>query len=312
MSKFSDWLNKQISQKGVGINQLATYTGLSSSGVSKLRLGQRNPEPETILKLADYFKVDPDWLLVLAGHRRPLTTERDWEMVEDPELRVWLSAKNINRLAPASRRAILSIIQADVGEQEEEEEREAVRHNQAGNSTTPKSSEATNSFSWLESSEGPAPARITYSGKAAVLAYPLKLSQPVFNTSSQFVNKLLALISKGCPYGLFLAGTILYSQLLSLLISSWVNLFSDWSQKAGGELITFLAYAVGLWCLPAIVNLVLLPLAIRSQNNYFKKYQARHLKLRHWDWLLRTPIGVYYWFCLRCILQIIIDSEHQD
>jgi transcriptional regulator with XRE-family HTH domain len=115
MSAFSEWLNQQLEKERVGINQLALNTGLSSSGVSKLRLGQRQPEAQTVLKLAEYFKVDSDWLLALAGHRRVgHSLAQELATLEDPQLRVWMTAKNLNRLSPASRRAIICIIKTEL------------------------------------------------------------------------------------------------------------------------------------------------------------------------------------------------------
>ncbi len=113
MSKFTEWLEEQIEQRGLGYNQLASYTGLSSSGISKLRLGQRRPSPETLRKLADYFKVDYDWLLAQAGYREEETLEEDWQRVIDPEMRVWLNVDNINNLSEPGRVAIIAVIKAE-------------------------------------------------------------------------------------------------------------------------------------------------------------------------------------------------------
>lgn len=113
MTEFSKWLDEQLTKSGIGVNQLATYTGLSSSGISKLRLGQRNPSPKTLKKLADYFKYDYDSLLMLAGYRSAEDDENLHE-IKDPELRAWLTAENINNLSNVSREALLAIIKADV------------------------------------------------------------------------------------------------------------------------------------------------------------------------------------------------------
>ena len=40
------------------MDPLALYIGLSPSTISKARLDQRRPEPETVIRLAKYFQVD--------------------------------------------------------------------------------------------------------------------------------------------------------------------------------------------------------------------------------------------------------------
>lgn len=51
------------------MRQVAEYTGLSPSTISNIVAGKHVPEPSTCLKLAEYFKVDPDLVLEMAGHR---------------------------------------------------------------------------------------------------------------------------------------------------------------------------------------------------------------------------------------------------
>jgi plasmid maintenance system antidote protein VapI len=71
MSKFSDWLNEQLTTKKVKSTQLAKGIGLSYAAVYSLTRELRNPGPETVVKIANYFEIDPDWLLALADHRKP-------------------------------------------------------------------------------------------------------------------------------------------------------------------------------------------------------------------------------------------------
>jgi transcriptional regulator with XRE-family HTH domain len=113
VSKFSEWLEEQIRELGIGNNQLAGYAGLSPSAISKLRLGQRQPSPETLKKLAKYFRVEYDFLLGLAGIRDEEGEPAGPEVIEDPELRVWLNVENINGLSEAGKAAILAVIKAE-------------------------------------------------------------------------------------------------------------------------------------------------------------------------------------------------------
>lgn len=113
MSKFSEWLEEQTRELGIGNNQLAGYAGLSPSAISKLRLGQRQPSPETLKKLARYFRVEYDFLLGLAGIRDEEGEQVGPQVIEDPELRVWLNVENINGLSEAGKAAILAVIKAE-------------------------------------------------------------------------------------------------------------------------------------------------------------------------------------------------------
>jgi plasmid maintenance system antidote protein VapI len=88
MSKFSEWLNEQLTSKQVKSTQLAKGIGLSYAAVYSLTKELRNPGPETVVKIANYFEIDPDWLLELADHRKPLINSqnsKEQESVSDPK-----------------------------------------------------------------------------------------------------------------------------------------------------------------------------------------------------------------------------------
>ncbi|MEI6043488.1 MAG: helix-turn-helix transcriptional regulator [Chloroflexota bacterium] len=107
-----------------GYNQAAKEIGFSYAALYRLRQDQRNPGPETVLQLATYFKVDPDWLFELVVDRKPseseieIEKEKEWATVNDPELRYWLNAENLNRLPASSRRAIVEIIKTGLEEKD--------------------------------------------------------------------------------------------------------------------------------------------------------------------------------------------------
>ena len=68
--EFTAWLRQRIEEKGQTERAVSMYAGLSEGTIwNILNHPESNPRPDTCLKLADYFKVDPDYLLYLAGHR---------------------------------------------------------------------------------------------------------------------------------------------------------------------------------------------------------------------------------------------------
>lgn len=67
--KFGDYLKELRLEKGLGINQLATYSGVSSSQISRIEAGKRGaPKPENIKKLSDALKVPYKDLMQAAGY----------------------------------------------------------------------------------------------------------------------------------------------------------------------------------------------------------------------------------------------------
>ena len=70
---FADWLNDQLNSKPQ-LNQvaLAINLGLSQSSVSNWIRGLYVPQPENCRKIARFFDIPEDDVLVVAGHRQPL------------------------------------------------------------------------------------------------------------------------------------------------------------------------------------------------------------------------------------------------
>lgn len=50
-------------QKGMSLKQLADVFGMSHSTLSKYESGTRRPDPDMLIKLAEYFAVSTDYLL---------------------------------------------------------------------------------------------------------------------------------------------------------------------------------------------------------------------------------------------------------
>lgn len=66
---FGKYLKKIRQEKKLGINQLAQYSGVSSSQISRIESGSRGvPKPETIEKLAKALKVEYEELMRKAGY----------------------------------------------------------------------------------------------------------------------------------------------------------------------------------------------------------------------------------------------------
>jgi transcriptional regulator with XRE-family HTH domain len=77
---FGEELKKLRESKGMTVNQLAIYSGVSAASISRYETGERGiPKPPTIEKLAKGLRVDYNDLMKLAGHIR---TQPE-KMVED-------------------------------------------------------------------------------------------------------------------------------------------------------------------------------------------------------------------------------------
>ncbi len=109
------WLGRQLKQSRRSMRQVAEYTGLSPSTISNIVAGKHVPEPSTCIKIAEYFKVDPDLVLELAGHRPP-------EPADDlPDFEMYISRRF--RDNPALQRALIAAYEAIVSVQEERRQR---------------------------------------------------------------------------------------------------------------------------------------------------------------------------------------------
>lgn len=67
MSKFSEWLRKQMAVSKTRQRHLAARIDVSATAVSKWRDGTNIPGSVSLVKLAEIFQVDPVWLMQLAG-----------------------------------------------------------------------------------------------------------------------------------------------------------------------------------------------------------------------------------------------------
>lgn len=69
--KFGDELKRIRESKGMTVNQLAMYSGVSAASISRYETGERGtPKPPTLEKLAKGLRVDYTELMKIAGHLR--------------------------------------------------------------------------------------------------------------------------------------------------------------------------------------------------------------------------------------------------
>lgn len=95
---------KQLRQSfGMKQDELALRLGISRSRISMYETGQREPDFETLERLADFFNVDLDYLLGRTNkttvipssgyYTNPETARLAQEMFEDPDMRSLFSMK---------------------------------------------------------------------------------------------------------------------------------------------------------------------------------------------------------------------------
>jgi transcriptional regulator with XRE-family HTH domain len=108
---FSDYLKKIRKEKGFSVNQLALYSGVSSSQISRIENGIRGiPKPDTIQKLSKGLKVPYDELMAAAGY---LDNEFGRYMREHREIEN-ISIKKLSEMTEISVSHLLKIERGEV------------------------------------------------------------------------------------------------------------------------------------------------------------------------------------------------------
>lgn len=98
MMALSDRLKQLRLQKNITQEQLAKHLGIPRSTYSNYEYGNREPDANTLNKIADYFDVSVDYLLGRTDRKGYLTDER-----------AWIIAEKISEL-PENRRKIIEEI----------------------------------------------------------------------------------------------------------------------------------------------------------------------------------------------------------
>lgn len=75
MKNFSKRLTDLRQSKGLTQNELAELVNVSRSALSLYELGKREPDYETLVRLADFFDVSVDYLLGKTDIRKPFSTD---------------------------------------------------------------------------------------------------------------------------------------------------------------------------------------------------------------------------------------------
>jgi transcriptional regulator with XRE-family HTH domain len=80
MGNLSDWLRREIRERGLTQNQVAVYANVGQATISDMLTKGHLPKVETLFRLADFFGVSREHVLRLAGHLPPARVEhRDEE-----------------------------------------------------------------------------------------------------------------------------------------------------------------------------------------------------------------------------------------
>lgn len=121
--RFNETLRMLREQRGITQEDLAKYLNMTKHAISKYELGERTPDPEVVLKLANYFGVTTDFLLGNDIILKNIENDPDllafWTSLQQNE-QLRLLARRLGKATPRDIRRLLRIIQAI----EEEEERE--------------------------------------------------------------------------------------------------------------------------------------------------------------------------------------------
>lgn len=119
---FSKWLVSQMEARDIQQGQLAAFVGVSHVTVGNWVKGAYLPKAHNIAKLAEYFHVDIQYLMNLAGlSKQPLK-------FEDLDAEALAHLYMLNRLTLHDRRIIYKAIETATEEQEHEL-KETRKHN---------------------------------------------------------------------------------------------------------------------------------------------------------------------------------------
>lgn len=83
---FKDRLKKLRKEKSLSQRELAKTLHLSPSTIAMYETGQREPDSETLKKIADFFDVTIDYLMGRSDIRKPIEQDNKpwWEKEEPP------------------------------------------------------------------------------------------------------------------------------------------------------------------------------------------------------------------------------------
>lgn len=104
---FGDWLWEQLNQRGWGISDFAERADVSPSSVSRWAGNKRLPDPPSCALIAKALKLDVDYVLERAGHRRGTATDLS---AMDPRVRLYFL--NFQNLPERMQQVVLKQLEA--------------------------------------------------------------------------------------------------------------------------------------------------------------------------------------------------------
>jgi len=76
VASFGDRLRFLREEKDISQEELGNIINAAKSTISQYELNKRNPDPDTLIKIADFFNASVDWLLGRTTQRELLTESR--------------------------------------------------------------------------------------------------------------------------------------------------------------------------------------------------------------------------------------------
>ncbi|MCY8387919.1 helix-turn-helix transcriptional regulator [Bacillus inaquosorum] len=107
--KFDETLKKLRREKNLSQKELGNKLGLAESTIGMYEQGKRQPDYETLLKIADFFEVTLDFLL---GNQRGGSSVKETEAsynISDPDLQI--AFKDASDFSEEARRQAIDFIE---------------------------------------------------------------------------------------------------------------------------------------------------------------------------------------------------------
>lgn len=109
-SPMASYLEKLCRERGLSLRAASLAAGLGEATLGNVVRGYRkDPDPNTLRKIATYFNLSEEALLEMAGHRAG-SEAANQSQITDPELRAYLSPKRINQLGPRDVQLLKAVL----------------------------------------------------------------------------------------------------------------------------------------------------------------------------------------------------------
>lgn len=109
-SPMASYLEKLCRERGLSLRAASLAAGLGEATLGNVVRGYRkDPDPNTLRKIATYFNLSEEALLEMAGHRAG-SEAANQSQITDPELRAYLSPERINQLGPRDVQLLKAVL----------------------------------------------------------------------------------------------------------------------------------------------------------------------------------------------------------